>query len=314
MPPHLGLGRHVQANGREHAIALGDGSFVGFPTPCGEGRGCGNPLCTMSCIRRVSRRELLHWAGSSFEAEGGELQPAPGAWGERSGVDHTIGLREAQNAGLRAVHLLGRDGSMLFGDEPAALARWCLGGSALGPGGSAPAELVGWSAGSGPLSARAAAAADLRWLKGAAGALPADDEEIDGETDVETGRCPISNATPAGRPHVVEGVTYTPRLLLRWLENGVGLHPSSGKIIGNPGAAVKDLQAAVEAEVEAAERVRHNKLEARLKKGLELKRARLATLPRQSGGGDGRAKPRTVVGVDVKVIFTPPCIFILENH
>lgn len=32
-------GAHVRAGSGEHAIALGDGSFVGFPTPCGQGAG-----------------------------------------------------------------------------------------------------------------------------------------------------------------------------------------------------------------------------------------------------------------------------------
>lgn len=182
-------GVHVRASDGEHAVSLGDGSFIGFPTPCGQGRGCGNPTCTMSCIRRISQSELLHWAGSRFEANGGELRA-----GEEEG---SAALDEAAlvEAALRALHVLGRDGSLLFADQPKLLVKWCRSTVAtLEVEGGADSTHVGWE----PWdpAARAQAAQDLSWLKERSTPIRGD------MTGVSL--CPIAAAVPR-RPFGVDG-------------------------------------------------------------------------------------------------------------
>lgn len=224
-----GCGAHVRAGAGEHAIALGDGSYVGFPTPCGKGRGCGNPLCTMSCIRRVSRTELLHWAGSSFEAAGGTLQLPK---------DATPPQKEAA---LRAVHLLGRDGSLLFEDDPALLARWATSG--LGDqvlrhsirAATRANKQLGWEPWD--ASTRAQAQNDLAWLL----------RHPPGSADRSSASpCPIC-AAPARQPYRVRGepAAYEARALLRWLEGGVALHPSSGERIDDIESVLRILRPVV---------------------------------------------------------------------
>ena len=232
-------GAHVRAGAGEHAIALGDGSYIGFPTPCGKGRGCGNPLCTMSCIRRVSRSELLHWAGSSFEAQGGELEDDDDP--------------PSAEAALRAVHLLGRDGSLLFEDEPSMLARWCTNDES-DPVELRPSDRAAERSGSGSeeergssrrvgwepwdAAARAQAECDLTWLQ---------ESPLDTASETAVAAellCPISAAVPR-QPHTAHGeaAPYEGRLLLRWLEAGMPLHPSSGKPLENVAGVVRTLRA-----------------------------------------------------------------------
>ncbi len=223
-------GAHVRAGSSEHAIALGDGSFVGFPTPCGKGRGCGNPLCTMSCIRRVSRIELLHWAGSSFEANGGTLSLPK----DTAQVPH-------MEAALRAVHLLGRDGSLLFEDEPALLVQWATAGSCdyeMTPSARASKregsklDWERWDA-----RARANAKDDLAWLL---------QHPPTSAKQSLTRVCPIC-AAPPRQPYRVQGEPdpYEGRVLLRWLEAGMALHPSSGDPIEDVTSVLCRLRAVV---------------------------------------------------------------------
>ena len=227
-------GAHVRAGSNEHAIALGDGSFVGFPTPCGKGRGCGNPLCTMSCIRRVSRIELLHWAGSSFEADGGTLSLPK----DTAQVPHT-------EAALRAVHLLGRDGSLLFEDQPALLAQWATAGSCdheARPSARASKRAgskLGWE--QWDARARANAKDDLAWLLQHPPTLA---------KHSLTRVCPIC-AAPARQPYRVQGEPdpYEGRVLLRWLEAGMALHPSSGDPIEDVSSVLWRLRAVVGPDV-----------------------------------------------------------------
>eukprot|EP01052_Picozoa_sp_SAG31_P006331 SAG31_NODE_289_length_18388_cov_7.110504_12_plen_453_part_00 len=216
-------GVHIRAGKGEHVISLGDGSFVGFPTPCGDGRGCGNPLCTMSCIRRISKTELLHWAGNTFEINGGKLVPGhlrPG------GLD----------SAARAVHLLGRDGNLLFADDPARLVMWCVqvgAGSLALPSWIVPGAMV-------------EATADLAWLQNA-GLL--DNEGNLPPANASTGsRCPISGAIPRQpyTPYICDGESYEPRLLLRWLQDsGTSLHPGSGLPLNNRHTVMLELRASI---------------------------------------------------------------------
>lgn len=205
----------------------------------------------MSCIRRISRRELCHWAGSTFEAKGGKVVLASSGPEAEGGA-----AAAAREAAVRAVHLLGRDGSRLFGDQPAALARWCLQRAAAGP-----SVVPSWCGGGGDVWREAEA--DLEALQRAE--LPAD-----GQPDAQPGpaaavggawaqqqpadrdaRCPISQAAVL-RPHLVEGVPYNPRLLLRWLEGGIALHPSSGHPIHHPETVLAELRPVAQAAVAAA--------------------------------------------------------------
>jgi len=208
------VGSHVRA-GSEHAVSLGDGTFVGFPTKCEAGRGCGNPLCPMGCIRRVLRGELLHWAAGSEEAGQGaepELEVV------RSGV-------HGEQAVLRAVQLLGRDGSSMFGDEPERLGSWCW----------AEELRCGHDLDE--------AALDLRWLRSDAVASALAASRPAGGGAEPSGRCPISRAVPRA-PATVDGVVYEAPLLLRWLSAGHALHPDSGKPLrADAEAVVRSLQA-----------------------------------------------------------------------
>ena len=216
-PPNFAAGSRLGAGGTEHAVSLGDGTAIGFPTPCGKGRGCGNPLCTMSCIRRVPNAELLHWAGAEAEAAGGSTA--------LHAVARPQGVEEAVEAALRAVHLLGRDGAALFGDEPARLASWCLRGKEEPAG-------EGWEAWD--EAAREGAEEDLRWLRECG--------EGEGKEEADEG-CPISGWPPREAVAVEgEGRPYEARLLLRWLGSGMGLHPSSGRPIPDAAAVLRHLR------------------------------------------------------------------------
>ena len=203
-------GAYVRAGQAEAAIALGDGTFVGFPTPCGDGRGCGNPLCTMNCIRRVTRAELLHWAGQHARELVVEGQAAP----EHGG---------AQEAALRAVHLLGRSGGELFFDRPSALAEWCLADCDTKEGCG-----LDWDA-----ESRLEAAVDLWWFNQQPRPKS---EELEPEPEEQAHlfsaaqlMCPICAAAPRSAAKV-DGVVYESHLLLRWLSTSeVDLHPGSGR-------------------------------------------------------------------------------------
>lgn len=183
----------------------------------------------MSCIRRVSRTELLHWAGSSFEADGGTLSLQEDA------------TKPHIEAALRAVHLLGRDGSMLFEDEPALLAQW-----AASCGGTCDHETrlsaraskragskLGWEQWDG--CARANAENDLAWLL---------QHPPTSAKQSLTKVCPIC-AAPARQPYKVQGEAdpYEGRVLLRWLEAGMALHPSSGEPIEDVSSVLCRLRA-----------------------------------------------------------------------
>lgn len=221
----------MRAGAGEHAIALGDGSYVGFPTPCGNGRGCGNPMCTMSCIRRVSRTELLHWAGSSFEAAvaGSTFRLPENA------------MPPQKEAALRAVHLLGRDGSLLFEDDPALLVRWATSGSgdlATRPSiraATRASKQLGWEPWN--ASTRAQAENDLAWLL---------HHPIGSADRSTTSPCPIC-AAPARQPYRLHGepAAYEARALLRWLDGGVSLHPSSGDPINDVEFVLRTLRPVV---------------------------------------------------------------------
>lgn len=212
----------------------------------------------------MSSRELLHWAGSTFEAGGGEVVPGQMRPG---GMD----------AAIRAVHLLGRDGGQLFSDDPAQLAMWCLGcdANALTP--------PSWTA----AGVWAEAAADLAWLQKVGNSASRADEMLSAGRDIaERGRaaaakvapgtfagsyaastaaavpkqppasgsesvmprCPIAAAPPRApyAPYVCDGESYEPRLLLRWLEDsGNSSHPSSGLLLHDRRTVMLELRATV---------------------------------------------------------------------
>lgn len=214
-------GAHVTA-GFEHVIALGDGTYVGFPTPCGEGRGCGNPLCTMSCIRRIDGAELLHWARPTIDI---------------TVVPKKTDAPAAEEVVLRALNLLGRDGDQLFSNAPLHLAEWCCSDEPRPLRQPLTLESVGWpcsssGSGRGKHRSKVVAIADAAWLLKS--------NKIAGSAKTA---CPISGWPPRQPCHVPgEEAPYEAHLLLRWLECGVDLHPGSGRRIDNVHTLLKPLR------------------------------------------------------------------------